>query len=46
LIDLIARDRADMLRWAGRSYESERAARDAERYASEARGGRLSLKTT
>jgi len=33
---LIARDWADMLRWAGRPYESERAARDAERYASEA----------
>lgn len=33
---LIARDWADMLRWAGRSYESERAARDAERYATEA----------
>jgi tetratricopeptide (TPR) repeat protein len=35
---LIARDRADMLRWAGRPYESQRAAREAERYASKARG--------
>jgi hypothetical protein len=34
---LIARDWADMLRWAGRPYESERAALDAERYASEAK---------
>jgi transcriptional regulator with XRE-family HTH domain len=34
---LIARDWSDMLRWAGRPYESDRAARDADRYASEAR---------
>jgi hypothetical protein len=33
---LIARDWADMLRWAGRPYESEQATRDAEQYASEA----------
>ncbi|MGA9761147.1 MAG: helix-turn-helix transcriptional regulator [Gaiellaceae bacterium] len=33
---LIARDRANMLRWAGRPYDSERAARDSDRYASEA----------
>jgi transcriptional regulator with XRE-family HTH domain len=34
---LIARDWADMLHWAGRPHESERALYDAERYASEAR---------
>src|SRR5664280_2133422 len=34
---LIAHDWSDMLRWAGRPYESDRATRDADRYASEAR---------
>jgi tetratricopeptide (TPR) repeat protein len=33
---LIARDWANMLRWAGRPYDSERAALDSDRYASEA----------
>jgi len=33
---LIARDWEEMLRWAGRPYESKQAACDAERYASEA----------
>ena len=33
---LIARDWSNMLRWAGRPYDSDRATRDAERYASEA----------
>ena len=34
---LIARDRADMLRWAGRPGDSERARSDAERYLGEAK---------
>jgi transcriptional regulator with XRE-family HTH domain len=33
---LIARDWSDMLRWAGRPYDSDQAAGDADRYASEA----------
>jgi len=42
---LIAADWATMLRWAGRPYDSEQAARDAERYTSEAqrRASRLGV---
>ena len=42
---LVARDWADMLRWSGCPYESEQAARNAERYASEARKGTRQVNT-